>query len=60
MERLAKLIGPERIMLRVPEIPGYNTPESCEKSVQRLREMGLTQFDRFCYIAKEWDKKKEE
>mgnify|MGYP001630324585 CR=1 FL=1 len=60
LERLAKLIGPERIMVRVPEIPGYNTPESCEKSVQRLREMGLTQFDRFCYIAKEWDKKKEE
>lgn len=46
---LLSQVGPERITLRVPLIPGYNTPVDREKTVAQLKEMGVTQFDLFTY-----------
>ena len=49
LRRLVDLVGPERIMVRLPLIPGFNTEKHRNASEQRLREMGIQHFDRFTY-----------
>ena len=49
LEALAQRIDPGRILARVPLIPGYNTNEDVEASLQRLRSMGVQRFDTFTY-----------
>ncbi len=49
LERLVALIGPERIQVRLPLIPEYNTEENRDASQRLLEALGLTQFDRFSY-----------
>ncbi len=46
---LLSLVGPDRITVRVPLIPGFNTVEDTNRSVARLTQMGFTDFDRFTY-----------
>lgn len=52
LEYLLELKGSEHIVVRVPLIPEYNTPEDCDKSVERLTKIGVTRFDRFTYRIK--------
>ena len=49
LEHLLALTGPERVMVRVPLIPEYNSEDDCAKTVTRLHEMGVKQIDRFNY-----------
>lgn len=52
MENLSKLvdmIGSERIIVRLPLIPDFNTDEDRVRSQSLLSAMGLTQFDPFTY-----------
>lgn len=49
---LAKTVGAERITVRVPLIPEFNTDEDRQKSVELFRSMGLTRFDLFEYRTK--------
>ena len=49
LEALLRAVGPERLMARVPLIPGGNTAEGVEKSAEALRRMGVTRLDRFTY-----------
>ncbi|MDY6288914.1 MAG: radical SAM protein [Bacteroidales bacterium] len=49
LEHLLALTGPERVMVRVPLIPEYNSDDDCTKTVTRLHEMGVKQIDRFTY-----------
>ena len=44
--------GPERVVVRVPLIPEYNTPQQRQKSVERLRAMGVTRLDVFSYVRR--------
>lgn len=53
LQRLAAWIGPERIMVRLPLIPGYNTDADRQKSEALLRSMGIRHFDLFTYRTKE-------
>lgn len=46
---LLLLAGPERITVRLPLIPGYNTEEDRQASRQLLEQMGVTDFDCFTY-----------
>jgi pyruvate formate lyase activating enzyme len=46
---LLSLVGAERITVRVPRIPGYNTEAGVEASVAELRAMGVTEMDLFTY-----------
>lgn len=39
----------EQIIVRTPLIPAYNTEKDVDHSIERLKEMGITQFDRFTY-----------
>lgn len=49
LQRLIKLVPPERICIRVPLIKDFNRESDVEESVRRLREMGFVRFDRFEY-----------
>lgn len=44
--------GPERILVRVPLIPGYNTPEDQARSAETLRAMGVRKTDLFRYVVR--------
>ena len=46
-------VGSERIVLRLPLIPQYNTDEDRQKSKELLTRMGVTRFDLFDYKIKE-------
>ncbi len=46
---LLALVGPDRITVRVPRIPGYNTEADVDASVRRLHDMGLSRLDLFTY-----------
>lgn len=52
LSKLVNLIGPERILVRVPLIPEFNTEENRQASRKRLEEMGVTKFDLFTYRTK--------
>lgn len=46
---LLSLVGPERITVRLPLIPGYNTEGDRQTSQELLSQMGITNFDCFTY-----------
>jgi len=52
LRRLLAITGPERIIVRLPLIPEYNTEENRQRSKALLSDMGLTQFDLFTYRIK--------
>ena len=49
---LITLTDPAKIRVRLPLIPGYNTEENQEGSEAILREMGITDIDKFDYIIR--------
>lgn len=49
LRTLISLVGAERVVVRVPLIPGYNTEDDREKSRALLTSLGVTQFDFFTY-----------
>ena len=49
---LLSLVGPERIRVRVPRIPSYNTAEDQARSAARLRGMGLVDPELFDYVIR--------
>ena len=50
---LAKTVGSEKITVRLPLIPSYNTDADRDQSESLLREMGITHFQRFDYVVRE-------
>ena len=44
--------NPDRIMVRVPHIPDFNTDEDVERSKKCLDTMGVTSIDEFQYIIR--------
>ena len=52
LQKLVALIGTERIVVRVPLIPDYNTDQNRQNSSAVLQRMGITQFDFFTYKIK--------
>ena len=52
LRRLLDRIGAERILVRVPLIPDYNTAEDQANSVSSLKALGITRFDLFPYIIR--------
>ena len=50
---LLESVGPERVLVRVPHIPQYNTPENQRRSADALRAMGATRLDLFEYVIRE-------
>ena len=50
---LIEKAGPERVVVRVPLIPGYNDGEKREKSIEKLKAMGVERMDIFSYVVRE-------
>lgn len=48
LERMVRR-DPSKIIVRLPLIPEYNSPEDVDRSENALRRLGLTRFDRFTY-----------
>lgn len=44
--------GPEHVIVRVPLIPDFNSEADCDRTVERLTEMGISRIDRFTYRVK--------
>lgn len=49
LDRLLQVVGPGRITVRLPLIPGFNTEADRQNSRALLTAMGLRQFDLFTY-----------
>ena len=52
LEWLLKQGNSNRIMVRVPHIPEFNTDEDVAKSIERLKVMGVVDVDEFQYIIR--------
>lgn len=52
LEWLLRHGGPKRIMMRIPHIPIFNTDEDVDRSMERLKTMGVVNFDEFTYIIR--------
>ncbi len=46
---LLSLIGPDRLTVRVPHIPDFNTADDVAASIAELHAMGVTRIDEFTY-----------
>ena len=44
--------GPERIRVRVPRIPTFNTAEDQARSAEKLRAMGFIDIELFDYVIR--------
>ena len=42
----------DKVIVRLPLIPDYNTDEDRQRSQQQLEGMGFTNFDKFNYIVR--------
>ena len=49
LEKLLHMVSSDRILVRLPLIPDYNTEGNRRKSRELLERMGITQFDLFSY-----------
>ena len=52
LSELVSTVGPERVRVRVPRIPGYNAPEDVERSAAWLRSTGVLRLEPFTYIVR--------
>ena len=49
LRKLLSLVGPDRIVVRIPLIPDFNTDADRQASKALLSEIGITHFDLFTY-----------
>lgn len=49
---LLDLVGPQRIIVRVPLIPGFNTVSDRDKNARILQDMGFEKLDLFEYVIR--------
>jgi pyruvate formate lyase activating enzyme len=52
LEWLLKNGNPNRIMVRVPHIPEFNTDEDVAQNIERLKAMGVVDIDEFQYVIR--------
>jgi len=52
LRAVLETLGPDRVLVRVPNIPDFNTPDDVARSLTRLRALGATRFDVFDYIVR--------
>lgn len=53
LQKLLTLVGPERIVVRLPLIPEFNSEDDRDRSRVLLEGMGIRHFDRFTYRTSE-------
>ena len=50
LRRLLSSVNPDRVLVRVPVIPEYNTPKDQVENADLLQKMGVKRLDLFSYI----------
>ena len=50
---LKDLVGADRILVRVPLIPGYNSEADQQRDADHLRGLGFTHIDCFSYVIRD-------
>lgn len=58
LQKLVALMGTERIIVRLPLIPNFNTENDRQNSQTLLQSMGVTRFDSFTYLTPKQRKKR--
>ena len=58
LQLLLSIVPSERILVRVPLIPDYNTEKDREKSIKYLKSIGVEQIDLFEYDTEKGAKKR--
>lgn len=53
LKLLVSLVPSSSITVRLPSIPGFNTPDNVEASAKRLLSLGITDLDRFTYTLRD-------
>ena len=53
LEKLKEQIDPQKILIRVPLIPKYNTRRDVQENIRRLRAMGFSRIDAFSYVIRQ-------
>ena len=53
LRELLAEVGPARVLVRVPLIPDYNSPEDQQRSAEALRAMGVERIEQFNYVIRE-------
>lgn len=51
LEFLLKLVGSDRIRVRVPHIPAFNTEKDWEYTVSQLKNLGVSNIEQFRYLT---------
>lgn len=51
LEKMSSIVSIEKICIRVPRIPGYNTEQDITNSVAKLQALGYTNIEIFDYIV---------
>ena len=51
LKLLIRTLGSERVLVRVPHIPGFNTADNVARSIEQLHELGVKRIDEFTYIC---------
>mgnify|MGYP002624764241 CR=1 FL=1 len=49
---LLSAVGPERVLARLPHIPGYNEPDDVSRGREALARMGINRIDEFTYSTR--------
>lgn len=52
LEQLLSLAGADRILVRIPLIPEFNTKDAQDRSIAKLKSMGFTRLDPFPYVIR--------
>ena len=55
LRRVLDRAGAERVMIRVPLIPGFNTPASQRETLRALKGLGVKNTDCFSYVVRDPD-----
>ena len=50
LQRLLSSVSPDRVLVRIPLIPEFNTPEDQAENAAALQKMGAVRLDLFSYI----------
>ena len=50
LRQLLSSVSPDRVLVRVPLIPGFNTPEDQTENAAALQKMGAVRLDLFSYV----------
>lgn len=53
LKYLLHTVGPERVRVKVPHIPEYNTEVDWKKTIAKLQEIGVTQIQELDYMTEE-------